>query len=252
MKTHLVVLAVQVILLAIFWYLIAVRRVPFTAAGGPVATGLPDNELLLSKNSKITNSRITINDAKMGSDVLWSSEKIMNAIKTLPVAPGPSGPAGLTVAEVDARIKNMLQPKVYFDVSRNNSMKTPGIVTYAATLATSGGTSMDNASGTFTCPIKGLYRLTFTALRYYFIEAATPTRILMKRNGTQVATTASTSEIKAIDLSPKPPGGECLSINILIELGVGDKIYCEIEVGGIYDTVDHHVTHFTGELMIEK
>jgi len=253
MNTHFIVLMVQIVLLTILWYLITVRRVPFTAASGPTSTGLPDNELLLSNNGKITNSGMVIDDSKpAAASIMWSAEKIMNTIKEMtPVAPAPvaPGPAGLTETQVNALIAAKLQPKVYFDVSRNNSMKTAGIITYAATLVSSGGTAMNLSTGTFTCPTAGLYRMTFTALRYYFIEAATPTRILMKRNGTQVATTASTSEIKAIDLSPKPPGGECLSINILLDLNVGDRLYCEIEVGGIYDTADHHVTHFTGELL---
>jgi hypothetical protein len=250
MNTHFIVMMVQIVLLTILWYLITVRRVPFTAASGPTSTGLPDNELLLSSNGKITNSGMVIDDSKpAAANIMWSSEKIMKTIKeTTPAAP-PVGPAGITETQVNALIAAKLQPRVYFDVSRNNSMKTTGIITYAATLASSGGTAMNLSTGTFTCPTAGLYRITFTALRYYFIEAATPTRILMKRNGTQVATTASTSEIKAIDLSPKPPGGECLSINILLDLNVSDRVYCEIEVGGIYDTADHHVTHFTGELL---
>lgn len=251
MNTHFIVLMVQIILLTILWYLITVRRVPFTAASGPASTGLPDNELLLSNNGKITNSGMIIDDSKpAAANIMWSSEKIMTTIKEMtPAAPVAPGPAGLTETQVNALIAAKLQPRVYFDVSRNNSMKVSGIITYAATLASSGGTAMNLSTGTFTCPTAGLYRMTFTALRYYFIEAATPTRILMKRNGTQVATTASTSEIKAIDLSPKPPGGECLSINILLDLNVGDRLYCEIEVGGIYDASDHHVTHFTGELL---
>jgi hypothetical protein len=250
-SSHFVVLIVQVIILSILWILIAVKRVPFSA--GPASgTGLPDNQLLMSKNDKITNSGMSIDDSRAASaNVIWSSEKITNMIKTLQPA-APAAPAGISQADVLKLISNAQQPKVYFDVSRDNSMKVPGIITYAATLASSGGTAMNTATGTFTCPTKGLYRLTLTALRYYFVDTATPTRILMKRNGVQIATTASTSEIRAIDLSPKPPGGECLSINILVQLAVGDKIYCEIEVGGIYDTADHHVTHFTGELMIEK
>ena len=250
MNTHFIVLMVQIVLLTILWYLITVRRVPFTAVSGPSSTGLPDNELLLSSNGKITNSGMVIDDSKpAAANIMWSSEKIMKTIKeTTPAAP-PVGPAGITETQVNALIAAKLQPRVYFDVSRNNSVKVAGIITYAATLATSGGTFMNLSTGTFTCPTAGLYRITFTALRYYFIEAATPTRILMKRNGTQVATTASTSELKAIDLNPKPPGGECLSVNILLNLSVGDRVYCEIEVGGIYDTTDHHVTHFTGELL---
>lgn len=249
METHFVVLMVQIMVLSILWILIAVKRVPFTGASGPSRTGLPDNYLLMSKNDKITNSNMLIDDSKAaGGNVIWSSEKITSLIKTIQ----PTGAAGLSEADVLKLIVDRQQPKVYFDVSRDNSMKVPGIITYATTLASSGGTAMNTATGTFTCPVKGLYRMTLTALRYYFVEAATPTRILMKRNGVQIATTASTSEIRAIDLTPKPPGGECLSINILVQLAVGDKIYCEIEVGGIYDTADHHVTHFTGELMIEK
>ena len=249
METHFVVLMVQIMVLSILWILIAVKRVPFTGASGPSRTGLPDNYLLMSKNDKITNSNMLIDDSKAASgNVIWSSEKITSLIKTIQ----PTGPAGLSEADVLKLIVDRQQPKVYFDASRDNSMKVPGIITYAKTLASSGGTAMNTATGTFTCPVKGLYRMTLTALRYYFVEAATPTRILMKRNGVQIATTASTSEVRAIDLTPKPPGGECLSINILVQLAVGDKIYCEIEVGGIYDTADHHVTHFTGELMIEK
>jgi hypothetical protein len=205
----------------------------------------------MSKNDKITNSNMLIDDSKAASgNVIWSSEKITSLINN--IKPGTPSTPGLSQTDVLKLIADRQQPKVYFDVSRDNSMKVPGIITYATTLASSGGTAMNTATGTFTCPVKGLYRMTLTALRYYFVEAATPTRILMKRNGVQIATTASTSEIRAIDLTPKPPGGECLSINILVQLAVGDKIYCEIEVGGIYDTAEHHVTHFTGELMIEK
>ena len=177
MNTHFIVLMVQIVLLTIFWYLITVRRVPFTAVSGPSSTGLPDNELLLSNNGKITNSGMVIDDSKPASaSVMWSSEKIMNTIKEMTPAPAPApvGPAGLTETQVNALIAAKLQPLVYFDVSRNNSMKVAGIITYAATLASSGGTAMNLSTGTFTCPTAGLYRMTFTGLRYYFIEAATP------------------------------------------------------------------------------
>ena len=84
MNTHLIVLMVQIVLLTIFWYLITVRRVPFTAVSGPSSTGLPDNELLLSNNGKITNSGMVIDDSKPASaSVMWSSEKIMNTIKEM-------------------------------------------------------------------------------------------------------------------------------------------------------------------------
>jgi len=197
METHFLVLMVQIIVLSILWILIAVKQVPFTAAPGPMKTKLPDNYLLMSKNDKITNSTMLIDDGKAASgNVIWSSEKITSMINNLkPVA----GPTGLSQTDVLKLIKDNQQPKVYFDVSRDNSKKTSGIITYAAVLTSSAGSAMNIQTGTFTCPVSGLYRMTFTGLRYYFIEAATPTRILMKRNGAQVATTASTSEIRAID-----------------------------------------------------
>lgn len=246
-----IILIVQVVVLSLFWYLIAIRKIPIS---GPVEmkTGLPDNELLISLNNKITNSKIFLDDKGEGNNTLWTAERILMEIKNMPKPTPIPVPVGLTVAEVTNLIKQNAQPKVYFDVSRNNSLKTAGVITYAAILTQSSNSGIDIATGVFTAPLAGLYRITFTGLRYYFVEAPTPTRIAMKKNGIQVAVTASTSEVKAIDLSPKPPGGECLSMNILTSLNKGDRVLCEIEVGGIYDTVDHHVTHFTGELMIEK
>jgi len=251
METHFIVLMVQIIVLSILWILIAVRRAPITKTDGQFYTGLPDNYLLMSKYDKITNTTMVIDDTKeASSNVIWSSEKIRSFMNNIKPVTQLSG-GGLSQADVLKLIEDNQQPKIYFDVSRDTSMKVPGIITYAAILA-SNNMAINISTGIFTCPVKGLYRMTFTALRFYFVEAPTPTRILMKRNGVQIATTASTSEVKAVNLNANPPGGECLVINILTELSVGDRIYCEIEVGGIYDTTDHHVTHFTGELMIEK
>jgi hypothetical protein len=52
-----IVLIVQVVALSIFWYLIAIRRFPVSGPAD-MKTGLPDNELLISMNDKITHSRI--------------------------------------------------------------------------------------------------------------------------------------------------------------------------------------------------
>lgn len=241
-----IVLCVQVVILSLFWYMIAIRKVPFASMN----TGLPDRELLVSFGSKITNTRMKLSDGSASKDTVWTSDRVVEEIKKNQMIRIEQ--VGMTPDQVTSLIKANAQPKVWFDVSRNNSMKQAGVITYAAVLTQSTNSGMDLATGVFTAPLGGLYRMTFTALRYYFVEAPTPTRVVMKHNGKQVAVTASTSEVRAIDLNPKPPGGECLSINCLLNLARNDKVLCEIEVGGVYDTAEHHVTHFTGELMIEK
>lgn len=253
------VLIIEVIVLCIMWYFIAGKNRVVQAASG----GVGDMQLLVSNGNEVTASKLYVDNTRSGPDTIWTSDKI----KAECCSGGGGGNANIDDAttsttttwssskissEIAKQIKLNAQPQVYFDVSRNNSFKQTGVITYAVKLLESPNSGIDIATGIFLVPRSGIYRVTFTGLRYYFIEAPTPTRVRMKKNGTDFAVTASTSEVKAIDLSPKPPGGETLSINCLIELVKGDKLWCEVEVGGLYDTSSEHVTHFTAELLIEK
>ena len=254
------VLIIEVIVLCIFWYFIAGKNRIVQAADGNVS----DNQLLMSNGNAVTASRLYVDNTRSGPDTIWTSDKIKaeccsggggggNAnIDDASTSTTTTWSSSKIASEIVNKIKAAAQPKVYFDVSRNNSFKQSGVITYAVKLLESTNSGIDIGTGIFLVPISGIYRVTFTGLRYYFIEAPTPTRVRMKKNGTDFAVTASTSEVKAIDLSPKPPGGETLSINCLIELVKGDKLWCEVEVGGLYDTSAEHVTHFTAELLIEK
>lgn len=245
MNIPFIVLIIQVIVLSILWMLIDTGRNTPTPT---MTTNLPDKELLVSVGGKITNSLVTINDNKSGQDTIWTSGRVIEEIKKNTIVNN----VGITPAELTTLLKANAQPKVYFDVGRINSIKTAGIITYETIFTQSANSGISSEKGIFTAPLTGLYRMTFTGQRFYFVEAPTPTRISMKKNGKRVGYAASTSEVKAIDLNPKPPGGESLNIHILLELSKGDQVLCEIEIGGIYDTAEYSVTHFTGELMIEK
>ena len=169
-------------------------------------------------------SSMIFNDNDVSNTSTWSSEKIMG----------------------------MLKPVAFFDAIRNTSITTTGVITYDAFMTNARNSGMNLNTGIFTVPKAGLYRITFTALRYYFVNNPVECRVRMFRNDNIVlASAATTNALMSPDANIRPSGGESLNINVLVNLIENDKIVCKIESGGIYDNDCEHLTHFTAELLVQ-
>jgi hypothetical protein len=226
--------------------------------------------LLISRGGKPSESGYIVNNNDLTSNTIWTSDKIMTLFKNIindnAVRKDSTFSSQKIRQEIDKiindgtvaknstfsseKILSLIQPQVFFDCVINKSIKVNGVIVYDSFITESPNSGMNLSTGIFTCPKAGLYRLTFTGLRYYFVLEPLESRVRMVINNVVVATTATTNYVMAPDLTPRPPGGETLNINILRRLNVGDQVLCRIDSGGIFDMQDEHMTHFTAELLI--
>lgn len=261
----------QVIVLCIAWLVFSGKSSVFK-----VGSNVKDNQILMSKNNEITASMITVDNTRVGGDNLWTSDMIKSNIDQLAVVVNKccenSGKGGTVIddsnttstttwssSKIFFEIKKESDairaaiPQLFFDVCRDTSMKTSGVITYSKILVESPNSGIDITTGIFTAPKNGVYRMTFTGMRYYFVNTTPPPAMVrMKKNGVSFAVSATSSVVVVPDPTAKPPGGETLSINCLVSLVKGDRVQVDVEQGGIFDTATENITHFTGELIIEK
>lgn len=179
------------------------------------------------------NQKFNVNDAAIGPTDLWSSEKIMKTLELL-----------------KQDIENQKPKIIFFDVSMKRSLKIPGKIMYTE-IVTQTPNAFDINLSQFVCTVKGVYRFTFTGLRYYFVLEAKATKVAIVKNNTVIGSTATTIDMMAPNLNMLMAGGETLTINILTDLSPNDVVFCVLIQGGLFDASNENVTHFTGELLKE-
>ena len=99
------------------------------------------------------------------------------------------------------------------------------------------GNALNVTSGVFTAPKAGIYHFTFTGLK---AGREGETVIFLQLNESNIA--ASHGEGR--------PGWYTMSLESIVKLKVGDKVYLVLTEGTLYDDGQQYST-FTGDLMEE-
>lgn len=112
---------------------------------------------------------------------------------------------------------------------------------------------MDHLLGKFTAPRAGIYSFAFSTSAYMLVTIGGNYRVSLKRS---VATGASIEIGHGIsDFSKGSPSYHTLSINSILCLNEGDKIWIEKDGiptrASLNDSPFIHYTHFTGMLLEE-
>lgn len=151
------------------------------------------------------------------------------------------------IAEINNKLTK-LEP-IYFIALAKRSSKIIGDLMFTDVYLESEPGLFDLPTSKFKCKKPGVYRFTFTGLRYYFVLELIATKVAIYKNDEQLAQSSTTVEMLAKDLNLKMAGGETLSMNTLTMLTEGDVVYCKLLSGGIFSSVDENITQFTGELV---